>query len=47
MRRDGATLPTDRLLNAIYLATSALPGSDDDHRRVARALFDASGQDGS
>lgn len=45
-RRDGASMPPDRLLNAIYLATSALPGTDDDRRRVALSLIEPSGQDG-
>ena len=40
-------MPTDRLLNALFLAMSGLPGNDEDHRRVARTLIETSGQDGS
>lgn len=45
-RMDMPGLPTDRLLNAIYLAMSGLPGDDADHRRVAHSLLETSERDG-
>jgi MoxR-like ATPase len=40
---EGAKLPTDQLLNAVYLATSGLTGDPEKRRSVAMAMIEAAG----